>query len=73
MRDKYSRLSSTRPRPSKLAQAVLLELKGTQIRNSIVSGNSIGRKDRVCGQIGVIKIAGISGWTREPPAESYKI
>jgi hypothetical protein len=29
----------------------------------------IGRKERECGQMGVRRIAGISGWTREPPAE----
>lgn len=55
------RFSSTLPRPSKLAQAVLRELYGTQIRNSMLSGRSIGRKDRVCGQMGVINRAGICG------------
>ena len=40
------------------------------MRSSMLSGRSIGLKDNVCGQIGVIRIAGISGWTREPPAES---
>lgn len=41
------RLSSTLPRPSKLAQAVFLELKGTQIRSSMESGTNVGRNDRV--------------------------
>lgn len=51
------RLSSTLPRPSKLAHAVFLELKGTQIRNSIESGTNVGRNDKVWGQIGVISRA----------------
>jgi hypothetical protein len=55
------RFSSTRPRPSKLAHAVDLESKGTQMRSSIESGNNMGRKLKVWGQIGEIKIAGISG------------
>lgn len=48
-RNKYgdSRFNSTRPLPSKLAQAVLLELYGTQMRSSILSGKSIGRNDNV--------------------------
>jgi len=29
----------------------------------------MGRKERVCGQMGVRRMAGMSGWTREPPAE----
>lgn len=66
-----ARLSSTRPRPSKEAQAVLRELKGTQTRSSMLSGRSSGRKERVCGHIGVIRRAGISGWTSDPPADSY--
>ncbi len=39
------------------------------MRSSMLSGKSIGLKDNVCGQIGVIKRAGISGCTSEPPAE----
>ena len=66
----HIRLSSTRPRPSNDAQAVLLELYGTQIRNSILSGSNIGLNDNVCGHMGVIKIAGISGCTKEPPADN---
>ena len=31
---------------------------------------AIGRKERVCGHIGVIRMAGISGWANEPPADS---
>jgi hypothetical protein len=30
---------------------------------------SIGRKERECGQIGVSRMAGMSGCTSEPPAE----
>src|SRR5229473_3818689 len=66
----YARLSSTRPRPSKDTHAVLRELKGTQTRTSMLSGKSMGRKDSVCGAIGVIRIEGISGWTSEPPADN---
>jgi hypothetical protein len=43
------------------------------MRSSILSGNSMGRKDNVWGQIGVIRRAGICGWTRDPPADSYNI
>lgn len=32
----------------------------------------MGRKESVWGHIGVIKRAGISGWTSEPPADSYE-
>jgi hypothetical protein len=42
------------------------------MRNSMLSGSSMGRKDSVCGQMGVMRMAGISGWTREPPAESCR-
>lgn len=37
----------------------------------MLSGRSIGLNDNVCGQIGVMRIAGISGWTSDPPAEAY--
>ena len=67
----YLRLSSTRPRPSNEAHAVLRELYGTQILSSMLSGRSIGRKESVWGQMGLMRMAGISGWTREPPAESF--
>jgi len=40
------------------------------MRNSMLSGKSIGRKERVCGQIGVINKAGISGCTKDPPADN---
>lgn len=62
-----------RPRPSKDAHAVLRELYGTHMRSSMLSGRSMGRKDSVCGQMGVMSSAGISGCTREPPADSWKI
>lgn len=67
-----ARRSSTRPRPSKLAQAVLRELYGTQMRSSMLSGRSIGLNESVCGQIGVMRSAGTSGCTSEPPAESWR-
>lgn len=63
-------LNSTRPLPSNEAHAVERELYGTQMRSSIVSGRSIGLNESVCGQIGLIRSAGISGCTNEPPAES---
>jgi hypothetical protein len=62
--------SSTRPRPSNEAQAVDRELYGTQMRSSMESGRRMGRKERVWGQMGVTKMAGDSGDTRDPPAES---
>lgn len=65
------RFISTRPRPSNEAHAVLRELYGTQILSSMLSGRSIGRKESVWGQMGLMRMAGISGWTREPPAESF--
>ena len=34
-----------------------------------MSERTMGRKERVWGQMGVRRIAGISGWTREPPAD----
>lgn len=37
----------------------------------MLSGRSIGLNDNVCGQMGVMRIAGISGWTSDPPAEAY--
>lgn len=67
----HIRFNSILPRPSKLAQAVFLELNGTQMRSSIESGTNVGLNESVCGQIGVIKIARISGWVREPLADSY--
>jgi hypothetical protein len=42
------------------------------MRSSMLSGNSIGRKESVCGHIGVISSEGISGCTREPPADNYR-
>ena len=38
---------------------MLRELYGTAMRNSMPSGSNIGRKESVCGQIGVMRIAGI--------------
>jgi len=29
----------------------------------------MGRKERVCGQMGESRMAGMEGWTRLPPAE----
>jgi len=61
--------SSMRPLPSNAHQAVAREDLGTDMRRSMESLRSMGRNDKVCGQIGVNRMAGMSGWTREPPAE----
>jgi hypothetical protein len=67
------RLSSRRFRPSKEHHAVLRLSTGTTTLSTMESGTNSGRKDRVCGQIGEIKIAGISGWTRDPPADNFQL
>lgn len=41
----------------------------TSIRNTVLSGNNICRKESVCGQMGVISIPGVSGCTIDPPAD----
>ena len=61
--DAVALLDFDAPAPSNEAHGVKLELNGTQIRNSIVSSSSIGRHDSVCGQIGEMRIVGISGCT----------
>ncbi len=35
-----------------------------------LSERTIGRKERVCGHMGVKRMAGMEGWTREPPADN---
>lgn len=40
------------------------------MRRDSVSDRTIGRKERVCGQIGVSRMPGMDGWTNAPPAES---
>lgn len=65
-----SRFNSILPRPSKLAQAVFRELNGTQIRSSIESGTKVGLNERVCGQMGVINVAWISGCVKDPFADN---
>lgn len=55
-------------RPSKLAHELVRASYGTPIRRTIVSGRMMGRKDRVCAQMAVTRITGLSGWHREPPA-----
>lgn len=59
-----------RPLPSNEQYAVAREERGTATRRAMVSESTMGRKESVCGQIGVRRMAGMSGWTREPPAES---
>ena len=44
---------------------------GTRTRRTIESGTKRGRKDSVWGQMGEMSMAGISGWTRDPPADNY--
>jgi hypothetical protein len=41
------------------------------MRTSTESGSMSGRKESVCGQIGVNKIAGTAGCTMAPPADNY--
>lgn len=55
-------------RPSKLAHELVRASYGTPIRSTMVSGNIIGRKDRVWAQIAVTRITGFSGCESEPPA-----
>lgn len=45
------------------------EVTGTAMRRRDESERTIGRKDNVCGQIGVRRIPGMDGWMSEPPAE----
>ena len=40
----------------------------TSMRNTVLSGNNICRNDNVCGQIGVMRMPGVSGCTIDPPA-----
>ena len=65
------RFSSRRLRPSKEHHAVLRLSAGTTTLKIILSGTKSGLNESVCGQIGEIKIAGISGWTKEPPADNW--
>lgn len=58
-----------RPLPSKEQYAVEREPCGMAMRKRRVSERTMGRKERVCGQIGVRRMAGMEGWMREPPAE----
>lgn len=64
------RFSSRRFRPSKEHHAVDRLSAGTTTLKIILSGTRSGRKDNVWGHIGEIKIAGISGWTNDPPADN---
>ena len=64
------RFNSSRLRPSKEHHAVERLSGGTTTRKIILSGTRRGLKDNVWGHIGEIRIAGISGWTREPPADN---
>lgn len=65
------RFNSSRLRPSKEHHAVERLSAGTTTRKIILSGTKSGLNESVCGQIGEIRIAGISGWTKEPPADNY--
>lgn len=64
----YSSKQPYLSRPSKLTHAPDRALYGTPIRSRIVSGSTIGRKDKVCGQMAVTSMMGFSGWHSEPPA-----
>lgn len=56
--------------PSKLTQAVDLLSLGTLALSTEESGNTTGRNDNVCAQMGVMSIAGTDGCTMDPPAAS---
>ena len=63
-------ISSARSFPSKLTHALCLASSATLSSTSTESGKITGRKESVCGQIGVIKMAGTLGCTIDPPAET---
>ena len=48
--------------------ALHLASSATLSSTSTESGRTTGRKERVCGQMGVMRMAGTFGWTMEPPA-----
>mmetsp|Transcript_31631 Transcript_31631/g.79449 ORF Transcript_31631/g.79449 Transcript_31631/m.79449 type:complete len:299 (+) Transcript_31631:422-1318(+) len=60
--------SSRRSLPSKLTHALHRASSATRNSTSTLSGSTTGRKDRVCGQMGVMRMAGTLGWTMDPPA-----
>lgn len=71
MRIKSPRSRRWRFRPSMDTQAVLRVSSGTAILISTVDGNTTGRKEMLCGQTGVSRMAGTLGCTIEPPAATY--
>ena len=54
--------------PSKLTQAVFLLAGLTEILSSTPAGTTMGRKERLWGQMGVTITAGTLGWTMLAPA-----
>jgi hypothetical protein len=56
--------------PSNEATGSTLALSGTVIVNTEVSGNTSGRNESVCGQIGTNKTPDTPGCTIDPPAAS---
>ena len=69
-REGWVRFNSRRLRPSKEHHAVDRLSAGTTTLKIILSGTRRGLNDSVCGQIGEINIAGISGCTKLPPADN---
>lgn len=55
--------------PSKLTDALHRLSIETSMCRTVLSGNNICLNESVCGQIGVIKRPGVSGWTIDPPAD----
>ena len=60
--------SSHRSLPSKLTHALHRASSATRNSTSTESGSTTGRKESVCGQMGVMRIAGTFGCTMDPPA-----
>lgn len=61
--------NSSRFLPSIESHALRRASSDTFTVNSIPAGTTIGRKDKECGQIGQITIAGTFGWTIDAPAK----
>jgi hypothetical protein len=70
----YLRFSSVGSLPSNLHHMdCLRESMGNEIRKTTVSDSTNGRLARLCGHIGVIRMALASGWVSGPYAASFFI
>lgn len=68
----YPFFSINIPLPSKFTTGECETSGGTRMAMMDESGMTMGRKERECGQMGVISIAGTEGWTMDPPDEAEK-